>query len=822
MALSPGTRLGPYEILSPLGAGGMGEVYRARDTRLDRIVAVKVLVSHRADSEEMRLRLEREARAVSSLNHPHICTLHDIGREGAADYLVMECLEGETLASRLERGPLPIADLLRFAMQIGDALDKAHRQGLVHRDLKPGNVMLTKSGAKLLDFGLARSTRTAGVPGAMSASPTMTRPLTAEGTIVGTFQYMAPEQLEGSEADARSDIYAFGLILYEMATGRRAFEGKTQASLIAAILKDEPRSMSEVQAPTPSTLERLVRTCLRKDPDERRQTMHDVVLDLRWIAEDGAAGGETETARIQAPRRRERVFIGLALLFFLVAAALGVKYLGGSLPVFRVVSASILPPEGATFEFVGLQAGPPALSPDGRNLAFAARGAEGRTSLWVRSLEWSDARSLPGTDGATFPFWAPDSGTIAFFADGMLKKIAIAGGPAIELCDAPDGRGGSWNAEGVILFAPSRNSEIHRVASSGGVSTAVTRLDPSRENETHRWPEFLPDGRHFLFIARYFKGVGQSSMIATGTLNGDPTRDLFPAPSHVSYVLGHLLFMRETTLMAQAMDASRLELRGEPVPIAEKVQVDVGFARGIFSASQEGTLVYQTGSAQVGSRLVWHDRAGAAGDAVGEQAGHIDVEISPDGRSVASTSVNPQVGPPDIWIHDLSRGVTSRFTFDPRADRFPIWSHDGSRLIFRRTRSTTFDLLLKDLTGPGDERMLHECPGESAPTSWSRDGRLLLFQMRDSSTRNDVWILTLPGDQKPTPSSRPASTRRARDSHPTHDGSRTPPTSRVATKSTRPRFPDRGAVGRCPPRAGRSRAGVPMAERSSSFRRLVN
>jgi Tol biopolymer transport system component len=480
--------------------------------------------------------------------------------------------------------------------------------------------------------------------------------------------------------------------------------------------------------------------------------MHDVVLDLHWIAEDGArVGGEAGAAQGPSARRRERVWIGLALLFLVAAAVIGVMRRGGSPPEPRAVSASIVPPDGASFEFVGLQGGPPALSPDGRSLAFTARGAEGATSLWVRPLDRTEARKLAGTGGATSPFWSPDSSSIAFFADGKLKKIAVEGGPAIDLCDAPDGRGGSWNAAGAIVFAPSRNTTILRVASSGGVPTAVTRFDPSHENETHRWPAFLPDGRHFLFFARHFKGVEQSAMISIGTLDGDPSRDLFPASSNAISVPGYVLFMHDTTLMAQAMDASGLEPQGEAFPVAEKVQFDGGFSRGVFSASPEGTLVYQTGLGRVGSRLVWYDRAGAAAGEVGEEFLYLDVEISPDGRSVAVASVNPQIGPPDIWIHDLSRGVRSRFTFDPRADRCPVWSHDGARVAFRCTRTAGYEIRVKDLTGPGAERVLFESAGESAPTSWSRDGRLLLFQMRDPNTRNDLWVLTLPGDRKPTP-----------------------------------------------------------------------
>ncbi len=478
MALAPGSKLGPYEVVAPLGAGGMGEVWRARDTRLDRSVALKVLPAHLSASAELRERLEREARTISNLSHPNICTLYDVGRHEGLEFLVMEYLEGETLAQRLARGPLPTDQVLRVAIEIAGALDRAHKQGVVHRDLKPANIMLTKSGAKLLDFGLAKlvERESAPFPSGVSSLPTQRHDLTTEGTIIGTFQYMAPEQLEGKEADSRTDIFGFGSVLYEMATGRKAFEAKSQASLIAAIISSEPPSVSSVQPMSPPAFDRLVRTCLAKDPDERWQSARDILAELRWIAEGGSQAGLP--APVVARRKnRERLAWGAAIgaIAVALAASAGIFLFRGSPGTTGAVRAFVLPPEKASFAF-DLFGGNLSVSPDGRFATFTARDAEGKQLLWLRALDTFEARPLHGTEDAWLPFWSPDSRFIAFFAEGKLKKMDISGAPPLALCDAPTGRSGSWSRDGVILFSPTSLSPIHRIPAAGGTSQPVTKL----------------------------------------------------------------------------------------------------------------------------------------------------------------------------------------------------------------------------------------------------------------------------------------------------------------------------------------------------------
>src|SRR5262249_36604381 len=498
MTLAEGSQLGPYQILSPVGAGGMGEVYRAKDTRLDRIVAIKVLPSHLSENAEIRQRFDREPKTISSLSHPHICALHDVRHQHGTDYLVMEFLEGESRADRLAKGPLPTEQALRYGIQIADALDRAHRQGIVHRDLKPGNVMLTKSGVKLVDFGLAKLAAAGPVASSLSILPTQAGAnLTQDGTILGTFQYMSPEQLEGKEAGARSDIFAFGAVLYEMATGNKAFAGKSQASLIAAILDSQPAPISTVQPMSPPALDRVVQTCLAKDPDDRWQTAHDVMLELKWIAEGGSQAGVPAPVAARRVQRERTAWIAAAL-FAAAALALATLYFATPRRGDRIVRTSILPPSKTVYRSVGESAGPPAISPDGLTLAFTASDTPGRSQLWVRSFDAAAPRALPGTEGAMYPFWSPDSKSIGFFCSGKLKKVDAAGGPVLTICDAADGRGGTWGRDGVIVFEPHFREPLARVSASGGPVTAGTKLDESRRETTHRFPFFLPDGKHLL------------------------------------------------------------------------------------------------------------------------------------------------------------------------------------------------------------------------------------------------------------------------------------------------------------------------------------
>src|SRR5262245_33314685 len=598
MTLSAGSRLGPYEIISPLGAGGMGEVYRARDTRLDRTVAIKVLPEHLSASLESRQRFEREAKTISQLSHPHICALYDFGRDGEIEYLVMEYLEGQTLADRLAKGPFSQDQTLRCGMEIADALDKAHRQGIVHRDLKPGNAMLTRSGVKLLDFGLAKAMEP-GTTAGLTALPTRAV-LTQEGTILGTTQYMSPEQLEGKTADARTDIFALGATLYEMATGKKAFTGSTQASLISAILRDDPPPISQVQPLSPPALDRVVRTCLAKDPEDRWQSAADIKRELQWIAE-GSAAGVAAQASVSTPRSRERLAWTAFALATAAALIMGFLFLRREPERDLVFQSSILAPEQAQFAFQG---SPPAVSPDGRRIAFAAGPPNALRRLWVRSFEASVAQPLPGTEGGSCPFWSPDSRFLGFFADGKLKKMDVIGGTPQILADAPGGHGGTWSREGVILF--STYGPLHRVPESGGAAAPVTRLDEGVGGLGHYWPVFLPDGRHFLY-QRYLGPTGnhQDSPFGLylGSLDSKDEKELGRLRANAAYTpasdgssVGHLLYLQGRALVARPFDSRRLEFTGEADPIAAQVKAFGASSTAVFSVSANGVLVYQSGN----------------------------------------------------------------------------------------------------------------------------------------------------------------------------------------------------------------------------------
>ena len=752
-ALRPSDRLGPYEILGEIGAGGMGRVYRARDTRLNRLVAIKVLLGDIDLGPERSRRFEREAQSIASLNHPHICAVHDVGVENGTPYLVMEYLEGETLAARLSRGALPIQQVLRHAVEISDALDKAHRSGVVHRDVKPSNIAFTPGGAKLLDFGLAR--KTAPAIAGDSAAATLTTPsdLTQPGTVLGTVQYMAPEQVRGEEADARTDIFAFGAVLYEMVTGAKVFNAKSSAGLIAAILEHEPPPMTTVQQSTPAALERIVRVCLAKEPADRWQNARDLTLQLLDVVATPVV-----PAVYAASIRRGWIVPTLALAVVLSAAVFA------ALAYYRTASRG----EAADFEFAIT---PPersvsripmdpftAVSPDGRHVAFTVGRPGDGGQLWVRSLNALDARVLPGTDQAFIPFWSPDSAEIGFFTlGGPLKAVSLAGGPVRELCKVADPLGGTWNRDGVILFstavtsastsmqASAPASGLHRIPAAGGVPTpiriahepgsAAGKQLTRRYGALEGWPEFLPDGRSFVFLER------GSMTIHAGTLDSDETTPLLQSDSKAVYAQGYLLFVREGTLMGQRFDAERLELGGEPFRIAENVRFDVLLGGAVFSASDNGVLAYSEGQAVVGAtRHTWLDSSGQPTGAVNLPPGVL--RLSPDGTRIAQARLLPG-GVSDIWIHDLLRGGNRPLTSGTGAETFPVWSPDGAYLVYASNENGVFDLYRIASSGSGQPEALNPSGHDKTPTDWSADDRFLAFTDHNPKTRSDVFLLDL-------------------------------------------------------------------------------
>ena len=733
-----------------LGSGGMGEVYQALDTRLDRTVAIKVLPHHLSSDPSLRERFDREARAISSLTHPHICALYDIGHEGGMDYLVMEYLQGESLADRLARGALPVDQVLRYGVEIADALDSAHRRGLVHRDLKPGNVMLTKSGAKLLDFGLVKYTNPTEA-GQLTSLPTENRPLTQEGTILGTFQYMAPEQLEGQEADARTDIFAFGAVLYEMATGRRAFQGTSKASLIASIITAMPEPISAIQPLTPPALERIVQVCLAKDPDRRWQSAHDLAEEIRWISEAGSQAGVASVV-VARRRNRERLWLGTAIAAALAAIALGGLWWRGHSVEPRAFHASFVPPSGVALSINQNDAASLSLSPDGRFLTFCGETADGKKSLWLDRLDTGDMKPLSGTEKGFGPFWSPDSRSIGFFAAGKLKRIDVSGGPAIALADAPDGRGGSWSKDGVILFAGYWRDSLHRVSSNGGPVTTITRVDEEHGETTHRWPVFLPDGKRFLYLVGTHRAGAESDMNAVylASLGSSERKLILRVRSNLALCGDQLLFVRNQYLLAQKFDMAKGQLTGEPMRVAEGVAEEIGFFRAVFAVSDDGTLAYATGNVSLRPRLTMLDRAGRGTDVAGPDQ-YNSLRFSPDGRRVAAAIGDSS----DVWILDLARGARTRFTSNPLNDFLPVWSPDGKQIAFGTDRHVLGEIFIKPVDGLTQEQPLRAMKeGNLEPFDWSPDGRFLavdLLDVKNPDFTGDIWIVPMTGGAKPYP-----------------------------------------------------------------------
>jgi Tol biopolymer transport system component/tRNA A-37 threonylcarbamoyl transferase component Bud32 len=743
MSLSTGTRLGPYEILTPLGAGGMGEVYKARDTRLDRTVAIKVLPEHLSQKPQLRERFEREARAVSSLNHPNICTLHDVGQQDGIDYLVMEYLDGETLAARLHKGPLPLEQVLTHAIEIAAALDQAHRHGVIHRDLKPGNIMLTKSGVKVLDFGLAK------IGAGLKPAPAATMTLTEEGSILGTLQYMAPEQLEGTEADARSDIFAFGAVVYEMATGKKAFEGKSRASVMAAILERQPPPLTTLDPMTPAALDRVVKKCLAKDPDRRWQSGQDLRDELQWIAEGGSLAG------VPAPMpvghgRGKWVWIAVAAVFAVIAGVFALAYFTRKPSEAAVTRFSFDPPVKTAFVQL-------AVSPDGRRVAFTGRTAKGGSALWLRSLDSFMLQELAGTEGASLPFWSPDGRFLGFTSAGKLKRMDVGGGQSSvqTITSTTVNIGASWSADGVVLFVPVLSGTgIDRVPSSGGTPAPATRLNQARQEISHRYPYFLPDGRHFLYWAlsasEEYTGIYLGSVNASG--NQDDRGPLVRTWRRAEYAPpGYLLFLQGTTLYAQRFDANKLRVVGDPQSLPDRISTGQGVtAQARFSVSPSGVLAYQEAAPLPGSHIVYLDRAGKQLREIAAPRGASGPSLAPDERRLVVAGINDRdMG--DIWVIDLERGASSRLTASSGSNGSPIWSPDGRRILFRSNRAGVYDLYLKDAGGLSEEELIAKSEYFLAPSDWSRDGRFVIYIEANPKTRDDVWVLPLAGDRKPFP-----------------------------------------------------------------------
>jgi Tol biopolymer transport system component len=742
MPLTSGTRLGPYEILAPLGAGGMGEVYRARDTRLGREVAVKVLPASLSSSPEVRARFEREARTVSSLNHPHVCVLHDVGREGAVDYLVMELVEGETLAARLARGALPVAELLKLGGQIADALDRAHRAGVVHRDLKPGNVMLAKSGAKLMDFGLARATGLTGpavgsgaTVAAMTQSPTIAQALTAEGTIVGTFQYLSPEQLEGREADARSDLWALGCVLYEMASGRRAFEGRSQASLIASIMHTQPPPVSQVAPLSPPALERLVAACLAKDPADRVQSAHDVKLQLEWMGEAPPSSSAVLPARPAAPGRPRWIAFALVAL----AAAAVTTLAMTRIPRGRATSAGAGTVQRFALGSVDLQGqSVPALSPDGSFVVVSVR--EGLTRrLHRRNLSSFDLTPIAGTEEGQAPFFSPDGAWLGFVTQDAVKKVPVGGGLAQTIVSEPRPDAGDWGRNGMVYFTSRAGGRdgltaLSRVPATGGKAEVVAALD-TMAGESETWlPEILPDGKTVLITVN----GGQGSAWRIVAVRADGKRHEVAQNALLGRYVpsGHLLYydFESQAVLAARFDARKATISGPAVPLTE--EVDVNFC---FDVSTDGKLVYapRPGAGQ-GDEVAWLDRKGAATLATDTRASWAQPRVSPDGRRLLLRKTGTSC---ELWMLDVPGGSPVR-TVHGNDSHDAVWSPDGRRIAYRENNSPGAMVALT-VEGAREVRTLARGADAGLPQSWSAG--LLAYTLTGRGTRSDIWVRPMDG-----------------------------------------------------------------------------
>ncbi len=773
-----GTTLAHFKITGKLGEGGMGEVYRAEDTKLGREVALKVLPEAFAQDDERMARFAREAQVLASLNHTNIAAIYALEtaqaetqdgsseaaglRAGRSDadavapsvkFLVMELVEGETLQERIARGAMSVEETARVGVEIARAMETAHEKGIVHRDLKPANIKVTPEGQiKVLDFGLAKALEEETDPADIANSPTLTAAATQAGIIMGTAAYMSPEQAAGSVADRRADIWSYGVVLSEMLTGRQQFGGETVSHTLASVLKDEPEWDRFPQHVPPRIVD-LLQRCLRKDAKQRLQAIGEArVLWEEYLAEPESfeASAEAAATGYQPLPAWKRI------LPWAVAALLGIGLALVALQWSRLANqpqpllrTTVLPPEEHNWYLNGIRPGAPVISPDGRMLAFSAISEEGGPPmLWIRPLDSPVGRSLQSTEGAGYPFWSPDGRHVAFFAEGKLKKIAVGGGPPVSLCDASNGKSGSWSEQGVIVYSPTSGSELFRVTASGGDCVAVTELDKEAGENSHRHPVFLPDGEHFLYLARRSLAGGEN-LLRIGSLGGNVNLELVETPANAAYAMGRLLFMREGTLMAQPFDTRRLQLEGEAVPLVEGVLGIAAAALHVFSVSETGELIYQSGRASMESQLVWKDRSGVETGTLGDPTDQQAIFLASDG-SRAATFMPGEDGLEDIWLYDVPRELLSRFTFHADNDSSPEWSPAGDQIVFSSNRETNrFDLYIKEVGGAGEAQLLHSSEGLKFPSGWTPDGKMVLYSEWTPGANNAIRAVPIEGDGEP-------------------------------------------------------------------------
>jgi serine/threonine protein kinase len=746
-----GQSISHYIIVEKLGEGGMGVVYKAQDTNLDRFVALKFLPPHVAASTDDKARFLQEAKAVASLAHPNICTIHSVEEEDGKAFIVMEFVEGKTLKDMDQNSPLKQA--VEIGTQVADGLAAAHEKGIIHRDIKPDNIMIRKDGrVQIMDFGLAK------LRGVSR--------LTKEGTTVGTAGYMSPEQVQGKDTDHRTDIFSLGVVLYELFAGESPFKGIHETAITYEIVNVDPAPLSAIKPDIDPQLDSIILECLEKEPAERYQSVAEVAKELRRFKRESS---RTRVSRMSAirpitkseaiasenaevkPRNRlaRRELLAWILVGVLLVSSIAFAYFSLRDTEVRVTRSSLLPSEKTTFNSeVG---GHIAISPNGKLLAFVGLDSVGKSNLWVRPLNALSGQLLNGTEDASYPFWSQDSRFIAFFAGGKLKKIESSGGPSQTICDAPAARGGAWNRDGVIVFAAPSNGPLLRVSAAGGTPTAITKLDSSRGDLSHRWPHFLPDGSHFLYSVQTSQtGLAEGDVICVGSIDNSDNKVLVHASSNSAYASGHFLFLREQSLMARPFDVKNLSLNGEAFPIAEQVHYWADRNKAIFTVSENGVLAYQSGSLVGSSQLVWFDRSGKELEKIGNPGTYNNFKISPDEKNIAVSIVDARSRNTDVWLYDIVRKVQTRFTFDPGADDYPVWSPDRNRIVFSSTRKGKFDLYQRASSGAGNEELLLEATFSKFPTHWSLDGRFILyFTIGNAKTGGDLWVLPLAGDRKP-------------------------------------------------------------------------